>query len=152
MPELRLERETMRHFVDRLRGLGPQTPRPAQAMSPEAMMAHLRHSIEISLGEAEVFPLEGPLTQLLRRWLTFHILSSWPEGKLDPGEARLRSDVGDFDLERRRLLGAMDRFVARADAQPEQRSQSERFGELTLGFWCRVHARHFDYHLRELGV
>lgn len=152
MPVVLLTRESLPRYRERIARITADTPRQWGTMDARRMMAHLTRSIELSLGEQKAPDNSTLLSRTLLRWLFFHVLTNWPKGKIKAPEYFSPEPEGDFAAEQARLLEALERFVAAAEAQPQRREVSELLGPTTLATWRRVHGVHMDHHLRQFGA
>lgn len=146
-----LNRRNQRLFVLRLSAIRSDSQGLWGRMTPAAMAAHLRRTLEISLGEFPVKDRSIPGLRALLRWFVFH-LRTWPQGKLKAPEDWTPPPQGDFFAERALLIAAMERFVIAAERDPARTAVSPTFGPMPLSYWRRVHGKHFDHHLRQFGV
>lgn len=120
-------------------------------MSPAKMIAHLRRTLALSMGE---HPAEDRSIPLLRRgmfWLATRGLP-WPRGHLPAPADWTPEPAGDLQTELDHLVADMQRFARQADRTPRRRSVHTLFGPLTLDDWARLHGRHIEYHLRQFGA
>jgi hypothetical protein len=149
---VRLTAANLADWIARIDRLAAETPARWGVMTPAGMCAHLRRSLEISLGEIEATDLSTPLTKTLGKWLFFDLPLPWPKGKI-PAPANFIPEVtASFEDERRRLIEALGRFAGAQTADPWRRALSPAFGMLTLRYWGRIHGRHMEHHLRQFGV
>ena len=146
-----LTRETAPHFTDRLAKIGPDARGLWGALDPPNLMAHLRRTFEISLGEVDLPDESNILMRTVMKWLAFHVIP-WPKGKIKASASFTPEAKGTFEEERDRLLAAIERFVAAQEADPQRKVRSPVFGLMTLRYWGRVHGKHLDHHLRQHGV
>lgn len=147
-----LSASTREQFVARLQKIGPETPRQWGTMSPAQMFAHLRRTIEISLAEVEVKDESNFLLRNVLGPLAFSGLFQWPRGKMKVLPVFLGSPDGNAEEEKRKLIAAVDRFVAAAEAEPARKTLHAALGWMTLDYWKKVHGIHTDHHLRQFGV
>ena len=129
------------------------TPRLWGEMDAARMFAHLRRSIEISLGEYEAKDESSWFSRTVMRWVAFHVMRSWPKGKLkSPDYFTPSADAGEFEAERAGFIEALGRFMAAAEEPHGRMGYSPVFGSHPLGYWRRIHGMHIDHHLRQFGV
>lgn len=152
MPIIDLRRDTQPHFAERLQALTPETERRWGSLTPIGLLAHLRRSIEVSLGEVAVEDQSTLLSRTLVRWLAIHLMRSWPRGKIKVPEVFIPAPEEDFEKERAHLLDAIERFVEAQAADPARRTRHPVLGEFTLQGWGHVHGRHFRHHFEQFGV
>jgi len=139
------------HFLGRIAKVQPDSPRQWGELDPAGMMAHLRRSIEISLGEVEVEDISNFLMRTVGK-ISFLYLLPWPKGKIKAPSQFTPPPEGDLESERARLSEAMDRFLEDLRNNPARRTRNPAMGMLTLRTWSRVHGLHFDHHLRQFGA
>ena len=145
------DRRNLPVFKSRLAAIRPNSACCWGTMTPEQMLAHLRRSVEISLGEYAVKDVSNILSRTVIRWLVFHVLP-WPKGKLKVPAEWIPEPEEDIETERRRLGEALERFITAAEREPNRRSINPFFGPLSLAYCRRVHGKHFDHHLRQFGA
>jgi hypothetical protein len=66
-------------------------------------------------------------------------------------EGLVVKDERDLDIERERLCGLIDRFVA-AGPKGCTKHPHSFFGRLTPEEWATLMYKHLDHHLRQFGV
>lgn len=146
----RLDSVHLEYFSDRVRKVSEETRPRWGSMSPARIFRHLRLFLEVSLGEMEI----PDRSNLLTRTVLFRLLllmPRWPKGAPVPPRY-IPTSQEDLETERAALLAAMRRFTERARSHPAERHVGEFFGPKPLRYWSLVHGRHFDHHLRQLGV
>lgn len=139
------------HFLERIAKVQPDSSRLWGELDPAGMMAHLRRSIEISLGEVEVEDISNFFMRTAGKVAILYLLP-WPKGKIKAPSEFTPPPEGDLDAERARLSEAMDRFLEALTNEPTRRTRNPAMGMLTLKTWSRVHGLHFDHHLRQFGA
>lgn len=143
-------RDSAHHYFERLRKVHHDRPPLWGTMQPPAMMAHLRRSIELSLGE---YPVENQSNFITRsallRWIAFGPIP-FPKGARAPVYFH-PSTLEDFESERSSLLAALERFLDAHEKDPDRREVSQIFGPMPLRYWSRIHGKHMDHHLRQFG-
>lgn len=148
----RLNATTRAQWVNRLHAIESPAQRRWGELDPPALMAHLRRTLEISLGEVPVKDISNPLTKTIVRWIFFDLPTPWPKGKIKAPRSFFEPPSGDLAAERERLLGAVDRFIGALEADPDRRELSPLLGPIPLRYWAKVHGRHFEHHLRQYGA
>lgn len=119
-------------------------------MTPEAMLRHLRRTLEMSLGEVAVEDGSNILTRTrFVQWVSLDLLPL-PRGLKAPA-VFTPPPHGDVDVERDLLVEWLNRFVERHAKFPEERHPSPLFGPLSLRQWSRFHGKHFEHHLQQFG-
>lgn len=151
MPVRKLDRANLSGFLERLCAIRADTQPRWGRLTPAALMAHLRYSVEVSLGERDARDESNWFTRTVGRVVFFHWFTRWPRGvlKAKPGWTPLPRD--DFETERHALVAAVERFVAAAEREPDRVTISPLLGPLTLAYWRRIHGVHFAHHLRQFG-
>lgn len=151
----RLDEASLEFHRGRLTALAEDTPARWGGMDAAAMVCHLRAMVELSLGEIGAPRFLSPVVGKPLGFLFFHVFTRWPKGRkgsTPPVPALCPAPAGPFEEERARLLAAIDRFVARAAAEPRARFPHPVFGRTTLAGWARVHGVHFRHHYRQFGL
>lgn len=143
----KLSSQNVDSYVDRLSRIAETAPPAFGSLTPDRMMAHLRRTFEISLGEYEMAMIPTPVP---RAWLRWMVLSPmpWPKGRIKapPG---FTPDAEGLDAERQRLIETLRRFVSFAEGHPDERRNSPLAGPLTMTQWRRLHYRHLEHHLQQ---
>lgn len=147
-----LDRKNLPLMETRLKSVRPDSKHLWGHMTAPEMLAHLRRGIEISLGEHAVKDRSIPVVRMLIRWLTFNTAFPWPRGKIKAPAEWTPAPREGFEVERIRLLEAVNRFVHVSERDPRRIGVSPLFGPLPLSTWRRIHGKHFDHHLRQFGV
>ena len=151
MPAARLNTRTEPDYADRLRTLSADTPPQWGRMSATQMVAHLRRTVAISLGEHAVPDHSNVFTRTVARWIAFHLMGRWPRGVIKAPPEYTAEPAGDFEDERRALFEAIQRFTVAAEREPDRTGLSPLFGPMPLRYWQRVHGMHFEHHLRQFN-
>ncbi len=148
----RLESGTAPWFKQRLMAIRGDT-RPAWGkLTPARLMAHLRFSLQVSLGEIEVEDTSNVFMRTVGRVLAFHLFKKWPGGKIKAPDDWTPEPAAEFEAERDQALAALDRFVEAATLDPTRRTISPLLGPITLDYWQHVHGVHMAHHFRQFGV
>jgi hypothetical protein len=150
-----LTTENLEYFQEKLNALSADTPRQWGELEATRMVHHLRFVAELSLGEAksdEIRDISWPVARTLMRWAFFHVITTWPKGKLKAPAYFTPESDDSFEDERQALLALLERFVDELETTPETRNLSPLFGRLTLTQWSRVHGVHFNHHFRQFGL
>lgn len=143
----RLTSENVGVYLDRLSRISPEAKPVFGSLTPAGLMAHLRRTFEISLGEYEVPLMRVPAPRVLLRWMVLAPIP-WPRGKIK-APAEFTPDAEGFEAERARLVKAVGRFQAFAEANPSACGVSPLAGPMTMRQWQRLHLRHLEHHLRQ---
>lgn len=147
----RLTSENLPLFKARIAKLAPDTPRQFGALSPAGMLRHLRAIIEISLEEVPAIDRSTFFTRNLMRVVAFHVLPTWPKGKIKAPD-ELTPDPGEFEDERQKLYAAFDRFTDALHREPDRATLHPLFGRHPLRYWAHMHGRHFEHHFEQFGI
>ena len=137
----------------RLDTFRPDAERRWGRMTAHQAITHMTDAFRMALAER---PIRDKSTRLLRtfgRWIGFHTPLPWPRGFRAPRELdqeRGGTTPEDWDRDLAALHGALDRFVADADAL-EGRIHAV-FGPLTRREWGVWGYRHTNHHLRQFGL
>ncbi len=137
---------------DRIRRLRPDSARQWGRMNAAQMLAHCTMTMEMALGESEPLP-RHPVGRLIGGMVKRSLLV---KGKPLGRNARTHPSVlvegeRDFELERRRLDAAIDRF-ANGGPSVVTRHPHFFFGPMTPQEWSAFTYIHLDHHLRQFGV
>jgi len=149
MPSRPLTRQSLPHFIARLE---PSSQRRWGKLTPHRMLTHLKLVLELSIGEREAEEMSNPfLRNTVVQWLVVKILP-WPHDKIKAPSSLTPAAQNDFQTERENLKEALERFVDRAEAEPELQTLNPGLGKITLSFWESVHGRHLTHHLTQFGL
>ena len=133
----------------RLQALTPDTRPRWGKMSVDQMLWHLNQAIAGALGEIQVTPLEKKPP--LPGWLMKFLVINAPWGKGAPTmPGFVAKGSYDFEAERTRSIRLLQAFVAKPIESEWPRNAL--FGAVTGRDVSRLHAKHFDHHLRQFGV
>lgn len=145
--------QTRRDLVDRLRGIGPETPRRWGRMNAPQMICHLSDAFLSVMGDKAVEAPRGVnLWPLMKPW-ALYVPFKWPRGvatrpELDAehGGTRPAKFAVDVDC----LLGTIDKFTD----QPRtfEFRPHPMFGRMSEKEWMRWGYLHTDHHLRQFGA
>ena len=136
-----------RQLVQRLQNLTPATKPKWGKMDGARVLCHLGDTLAMALGELPAKPLNR---KLFHHFPVKHlILYVFPFPKGAPTAPELLSSApANFDAERQRVLGSIDRLAAAPKAQgPEH----PFFGPLTSEEWNALQWKHIDHHLKQFG-
>ena len=148
----RLTTENLPLFVSRIEKLAPDTPPKWGTLSPTRLLAHFRVVVEMSLEEAAYQDRSTWYSRNVMRVIAFHVLPTWPKGKIKvPAEFTPESACA-FEEERAKCVAALERFVNATAAMPNRKTLHAMFGNLTLDYWSFMHARHFEHHFEQFGI
>lgn len=126
----------------------PRRPAAGEG-SPAAVMTHLRHSVERSLGRVPPEPFRGT-------WFSVHVLGPLVLGGWLPfpeGDAVVPplSDAG-MEGAAAALKAVLEEYLALVQADELPPATHPLYGPLDVAGWERFHLRHFEHHLSRLGV
>ena len=137
-------------ILDRLSVLGAGSARQWGKMDPAQMLCHCSNALESATGDRP--KNQSFLGRILTPFIRSSILSEKPFGRNAPTDPTYRvSDPHEFEAERDRLVGLIDRFVE-AGADAAGRQIHPFFGKLTGDEWGQLLYKHLDHHLRQFGV
>jgi len=146
------EPAVVRELHSRIGRLQPDSERQWGRMSVAQMLAHCTMTIEMALGESAPLP-RHPLGRLIGGLVKRSLLV---KGRPLERNARthpsvLVEDMREFDLERRRLDEAIDRF-AKGGRAACARHPHFFFGLMTPMEWSQFTYIHLDHHLRQFAA
>lgn len=145
------EAATLEEATARIARLRPDSERQWGKMNAAQMLAHCAATMEMAVGLT--FPprrfvgrLIGPLVRkaVIAKGEPFRRNSSSDKSLI------IREDR-DFETERQRLIGLLERFTARGPEGCTKHPHSF-FGRLTPAEWAMFMHHHLDHHLRQFGV
>jgi hypothetical protein len=144
------DKTTAEQIKQRIEKLTPQTQRLWGTMTAAQMFAHCSAGMEVSMGDRMMRQIW--LGKLIGGRVKKGLLSGKPMGKNMPTDkSYVVSDDRDFDFERRRLVGFIDRFQASGPVGCTKGPHSF-FGKMTPEEWSALNWIHLDHHLRQFGV
>ena len=136
----------------RLGELESQSERLWGKMTVAQMVAHCVMSMQWAVGET--VPEKGPLAaRAMGRLVKPLVLRN--DDLMRKHSPTIKSlmveDERDFEKERERLAGLIDRFAAGGAAECTKNPHSF-FGKMTAEEWAILMYKHLDHHLRQFGV
>jgi len=136
----------------RLSQLTPDQSRHWGKMNPAQMMAHCSLGLEMAAGEirpkrALIGRILGPVVKPMALRENEPMRRNSPTSK----ELVVIGDKKDFEIERKRLTGLIDRFAAAGAAGCTSHPHAF-FGSLTPDEWAILMYKHLDHHLRQFGA
>lgn len=139
-----------RELRDRIARLSPTAPRLWGTMTPTQALAHLEAGLAVGTGEKTT---PRKLTGRLFSWIARSAaLGKTPFSRNLPTSPLLVvADAKDFEVERSKLLGTLDRFVA-LGVDGVARREHAFFGRMSGEEWGVLMAKHLDHHLRQFGA
>lgn len=145
------EAATLEEATARIARLRPDSERQWGKMNAAQMLAHCAATMEMAAGLT--FParrfvgrLFGPIAKKAV------ITEGQPFRRNAPSDkALIIRGERDFEVERQRLIGLLERFQT---GGPERctRHPHSFFGRLTPAEWARFMYQHLDHHLQQFGV
>ncbi|HEY2857622.1 MAG TPA: DUF1569 domain-containing protein [Terracidiphilus sp.] len=147
------EAGTRQQILERLRKIGPATPRLWGRMNAPQMVCHLSDSFLSVMGEKHVETPRGLNLWPLAKPLALYAPFKWPAGVATRPE--LDAEVGgtrptDFAADMAALLVVIDKFTL--VPRPFQFRPHPMFGPMTENQWMRWGYLHTDHHLRQFGT
>jgi hypothetical protein len=140
-----------KEIIDRLALLQPDSPRQWGVMSAPQAVAHCALSMEWAVGDR--VPPRMFLASILGRAIKPKVLGDDAPFRRNSPTAKdlIVHDQPDLEIERKRLVGLIDRFVAAGPAGCTTHPHSF-FGRMTPDEWAILTYKHLDHHLRQFGV
>jgi hypothetical protein len=135
----------------RLSRLQPDQPRQWGKMNLAQMLAHCSLGLEMAAGEirpprALIGRILGPVIKPMA------LRDNEPMRRNSPTAKELViKDDRNFETERKRLSGLIDRFAAAGPAGCTAHPHAF-FGSLTADEWAVLMYKHLDHHLRQFGA
>ena len=137
-------------LLSRIASLQPDIARQWGKMNPAQMLCHCSRALETATGDR---PMKQKfIGKILAPFVRPSILGPKPFGKNAPTDPTfVVSDERDFNGERTRLTGLIERFVVRG---PEAAGSATHafFGKLSGEQWGLLMHKHIDHHLRQFGL
>lgn len=133
----------------RLGKLQPGSPRQWGKMSASQMLAHCANALEVASGDkprkqALIGRIFGPLARK-------KMLGEEPFGKNSPTDPTfVIRDERDFEGEKSRLRGVLDRFCDRGPDHAGKQTHSF-LGRMSGDEWGVLMYKHLDHHFRQFG-
>jgi len=135
----------------RLLQLRPDSRRQWGRMNPAQALAHCSAGLEMALGQIRPPRLMiGRVMGRVAKAVALRNEAPIPRN-VQTAKELVVADDRDFQAERSRLSGMIDRFAA---AGPVDCTTHPHFffGHLTPGEWAVLMYKHLDHHLRQFGV
>lgn len=135
----------------RLHQLRPDSSRQWGKMSPAQMLAHCSAGIEMAVGE--IRPPRALIGRVIGRAVKrVAFRDEEPFRRNSPTSKELViTGAMDFEAERTRLSGLIDRFTAAGPSGCTNHPHAF-FGPLTPDEWAILMYKHLDHHLRQFGA
>jgi hypothetical protein len=135
-------------IISRIQKLQPGTPAQWGKMNVSQMMAHCQAPFDAFFGEKKM--KRGLMGVLFGRMAKKKLFSDkpWPKN-LPTAKQFLVSDQKDFEKEKARLVGLINRFSS--EGLTITSNTHPFFGKLSSQEWGLLHYRHLDHHLNQFG-
>ena len=136
---------------DRIGQLRPDSERQWGTMNPAQTLEHCSKGFEMAAGE--IRPPRAMIGRLLGSIIKPMVLKNDDPIRKNSHTMKelLVQDERNFDAERERLCGLVDRFVTNRQKVCTTYPHSF-FGRLTPDEWAILMYKHVDHHLRQFGV
>lgn len=151
MPSLFMNAASKGDIIRRINAVKEDTPQKWGKMDAARMLAHLLHSLRVSLGEASTEYHGNFFKKYVMRFLAFHSPMPWPKAKIPTAPGYQVAPEGTFDQQKRDLISAVERFLEVSESDPKRKVLHPNFGMRTLRYWQRLNGRHFEHHLTQFG-
>ena len=137
-------------ILARIDKLQPAATRQWGTMDPAQMLCHCALALETGTGDR---PLKQKfIGKILMPFFRSAILGPKPFSKNSPTDPTfVVSGSRDFDAERTRLLGLIQRFVERGKEAAGKETHAF-FGRMTGQEWGELMYKHIDHHLQQFGA
>jgi hypothetical protein len=133
----------------RLGKVRPDSERQWGKMGPSQMLAHCANALEVASGDSP--RRQALIGKILAPFVRRKVLGDEPFSRNSPTDPTfVIRDDRDFDAEKARLLGVMDRFCQRGPDHAGRQIHSF-FGKLSGDEWGKLMYKHLDHHLRQFG-
>ena len=145
------EAATVEEIKERVAQLRPDSERQWGTMNPAQVLDHCSRGFEMAAGQirpqrALMGRILGPIIKPLA------LKGDEPMRKNSPtAKELLVQEERDFDAERKRLRGLIDRFAATGPTGCTMHPH-KFFGRLIPEEWAILMYKHMDHHLRQFGV
>jgi len=138
-------------LTDRINRLIPTTTPQWGKMTVSQMLAHCNVSYEMLYDNK--WPKPGPVKRVILNLLVKQrVVGPRPYGRNLPTAPQFRmKESKDFDVEKQRLIGYLQRVLKEGEHAFEGR-ESHSFGPLTKTEWNSMFYKHLDHHLTQFGV
>ena len=142
---------TLEEVKERMARLRPESDRLWGKMTAAQMLAHCAATMEMAVGIA--LPPRRFLGRLFGPIAKKAILADGKPFRRNSqsDKSLIIQDDREFDVERQRLCGLMERFQA-GGQQACTRHPHSFFGRLTPAEWASFMYVHLDHHLQQFGV
>lgn len=140
------------NYIDRINNLTPKTPANWGKMSVDQMLAHCNITYEM-VYEPQKHKAPGGIAKfILKRFVKSKVVGEKSFPKNSPTSPQfLIKESKDFDLERKRLIGFLQK-TQQLGSQAFEGKESFSFGKLAAEEWNNMFAKHLNHHLEQFGV
>jgi len=130
----------------RLTALRPDAPRQWGTMTPDQMLWHVNLFLTFALDGGTFEGSKSRIPPSVFRFILLYM--PWPKGAPTYPSA-VATQAHDFEAERARCLGLIERFVSTPVDAPWP--VDPVFGRVTGRFSSKLQAKHLDHHFRQFG-
>lgn len=144
------DHDFVREAAERLSTLSQDATPVWGAMTPGQMIAHLRESVEYSMGL-------GPKVRIRTNWFARRILAPLYLNGLLPLPRNAeglhggsgRAGVG---MDTEALWTVVDEYLGLVHTGEVDPAAHPRFGDIGVEGWGKLHVLHFEHHMRQFGL
>ena len=147
-----LTAEGKQEILDRLDKLTETSERRWGSMKVNQMLAHMNDAHKIALGMREALDTSSFFSHHVTFPIAVYVLPIWPRGEKTAAELdqnQKGTKARDFYTEMEFLKKMMDIFQEREESKIHPHPM---FGKLNKNQWADLLKKHFDHHLRQVGV
>ena len=149
--ECMFDAANVKEMKRRLESLRPDSPRIWGSMTAAQMVAHCCRGMEMATGD-------NKLPRVFVGWILGPLVKNMALKEGEPmrrnsptAPALVVKDDPDFEAERERLCGLIDRFAGGGPVACTTHPHAF-FGKLTPEQWSMLVYKHLDHHLRQFGA
>jgi hypothetical protein len=144
------DRATAEELRQRMGQLRPESEHVWGRMNAAQMLAHCSVGMEVSLGDLVLKQIL--LGRIFGKRVKASLLGGKPMGHNAPTDKHyVVAGERDFEVERQRLAGLIERFQAGGPGGCTKHPHSF-FGRMTPDEWSALNYVHLDHHLKQFGV
>lgn len=137
--------------INRLNTLTHESQPKWGKMSVGQMLAHVNVAYEMAYTDQHKRP-NGFMRFILKLFLKSTVTGDKPyKQNLRTAPAFLMTEEKEFDKEKERLIGFLNKTIDLGESHFEQK-ESNSFGKLTSKEWSNMFYKHLDHHLRQFGA
>ena len=137
--------------IARVNSLSATTPAQWGKMNVSQMLAHCCVSYEMTYEDKHPKP-NAFVRFMLKSFVKKNVTNEAPYKKNGPtAKTFIISGARDFEVERARLIGFLNKTQALGEAHFDQK-ESPSFGVMTTTEWNNLFYKHLDHHLTQFGV